>query len=104
MKRVGIPVSTLRATSVEFAVENPILKKGEIGLETDTKKYKIGDGETKWNDLDYQTALPTVTVSDNGKVLAVSSGAWAVTEPSGGGVLILNVGLEEVEDDDAPVM
>lgn len=29
--------------------------------------------------------LPAVTSSDNGKVLGVENGAWAVTEPSGGG-------------------
>lgn len=32
---------------------NDILLGGEIGLETDTGKVKIGDGITPWNDLDY---------------------------------------------------
>jgi hypothetical protein len=33
--------------------ENPILHDGEPGYERDTKKFKIGDGETHWRDLDY---------------------------------------------------
>lgn len=32
---------------------NPILLDREIGYERDTGKYKIGDGETAWNDLEY---------------------------------------------------
>jgi hypothetical protein len=41
-----------RGTSVEWAEVNPILQAGEQGYETDTKLYKIGDGENHWNDLD----------------------------------------------------
>lgn len=33
--------------------ENPVLLKGEIGYEEETGKYKIGDGLSAWNDLDY---------------------------------------------------
>ena len=32
---------------------NPILNPGEIGFETDTNKFKIGDGNNHWNDLPY---------------------------------------------------
>ena len=32
---------------------NPTLKDGEIGLETDTRLIKIGDGITTWNNLTY---------------------------------------------------
>jgi hypothetical protein len=32
---------------------NPTLGDGEIGLENDTGKFKIGDGETEWNSLQY---------------------------------------------------
>lgn len=38
-------------TSENFQSINPILLKGEIGLEIDTLRYKIGDGSTKWNDI-----------------------------------------------------
>jgi hypothetical protein len=32
---------------------NPTLAAGEIGLETDTAKWKMGDGVTAWNSLAY---------------------------------------------------
>lgn len=32
---------------------NVILLEGELGLETDTGKCKIGDGVHAWNDLPY---------------------------------------------------
>jgi hypothetical protein len=32
---------------------NPILAMGEIGLETDTTKFKMGDGVTTWSNLAY---------------------------------------------------
>ena len=33
--------------------KNPVLLKGEMGVETDTRKIKIGDGTTAWNALSY---------------------------------------------------
>lgn len=41
-------------TAANFASENPILLAGEAAIETDTNKFKIGDGATAWNDLVYQ--------------------------------------------------
>jgi hypothetical protein len=35
---------------------NPVLGKGEIGIESDTNLSKIGDGSTQWNDLPYAGA------------------------------------------------
>ena len=42
-----------RDTSVNFTLKNPILGAGEPAHETDTKKLKIGDGTTAYNDLAY---------------------------------------------------
>ena len=36
--------------------KNPVLKKGEIGIEIDTRKMKVGDGTTAWNALSYMGA------------------------------------------------
>lgn len=32
---------------------NPVLAKGEMGIETDTKKFKFGDGVSTWSTLGY---------------------------------------------------
>lgn len=39
--------------SFNWANNNPILSKGQIGIQTDTKKFKFGDGLTQWNRLSY---------------------------------------------------
>ena len=40
-------------TAANFTQYNPTLAEGEIGLELDTKKIKVGDGVKTWNQLDY---------------------------------------------------
>lgn len=42
-----------RGTSGEWQVQNPILAEGEMGVELDTKRYKLGDGIRPWNSLVY---------------------------------------------------
>lgn len=37
----------------KWTAANPILSKGEIGIELDTNLMKIGDGITEWNSLYY---------------------------------------------------
>lgn len=41
-------------TAANFASVNPVLLAGEVGVETDTNKFKFGDGTTAWNSLSYQ--------------------------------------------------
>ena len=45
--------------AVEWTANNPILLVGEIGFESDTGKFKIGDGKKNWNDLPYAAAQST---------------------------------------------
>ena len=40
-------------TLTNWRTENPILLKGEMGMETDTGNCKVGDGLTTWNSLPY---------------------------------------------------
>lgn len=42
-----------RATAASWTSINPILALGEVGLETDTYKLKVGDGVSQWNALSY---------------------------------------------------
>ena len=44
-----------RDTSANFTSKNPVLGIGEPAYETDTRKLKIGDGTTAYNDLVYFT-------------------------------------------------
>ena len=40
-------------TASNWTTANPTLLSGEVGWESDTKKYKIGDGSTAWASLSY---------------------------------------------------
>ena len=40
-------------TASRWSALNPILKNGEIGVESDTNLVKIGDGSTNWTGLTY---------------------------------------------------
>ena len=44
-------------TSSNWTSANPGLLKGELGIESDTRRIKIGDGVTPWNTLSYADSL-----------------------------------------------
>ena len=42
-----------RGTAAQWTAANPILAAGEIGFETDTSKFKMGNGSSTWTALQY---------------------------------------------------
>jgi hypothetical protein len=42
-----------RGTASQWTSANPVLNAGEMGWESDSNKFKIGDGTNHWADLDY---------------------------------------------------
>ena len=50
-----------RDTAANWTSNNPTLSQGEVGLETDTNAYKIGDGVTAWVSLGYHQLAPQIT-------------------------------------------
>ena len=53
-----------RDTASNWTSNNTVLLAGEWGIESDTKKFKIGDGSTAWQSLDY------VPIPDTNRLLA----------------------------------
>jgi hypothetical protein len=51
-------------TAAEWLAEDPVLFAGEIGYETDTGRFKIGDGVSLWSALSYYTAVPPLYIGD----------------------------------------
>lgn len=43
-----------RGTSSQWSTANPTLATGEIGFETNTQRFKIGNGTSNWGLLKYQ--------------------------------------------------
>lgn len=50
---MAIRMQQRRGTSADWTSFNPVLGAGEIGFETDTGNFKLGDGAANWADLDY---------------------------------------------------
>ena len=50
---MAIQIQFRRGTAYEWSDINPTLALAEMGIETDTNLFKIGNGNTAWNDLDY---------------------------------------------------
>ena len=79
-----------RGTAAQWTSANPVLNAGEIGWESDTNKFKIGDGTNHWANIDYFIdANSTVNPSFGSSI--VFEGATAndfettlqVTDPTG---------------------
>ena len=74
-----------RDNAANWTAQNPTLLSGEWGLETDTRKLKIGNGTSAWNALDYYstggggsaTDLSVGTRTATTMVIASSSGVDA---------------------------
>ena len=49
----------------QWANVNPILAQGELGIEIDTSRLKIGDGVTSWNSLRYERPIETESNTAN---------------------------------------
>lgn len=48
-----VRIQLRRDTATNWTSANPVLAAGEIGLETDTDQFKVGDGTTAWSSLPY---------------------------------------------------
>lgn len=56
---MGVPrqrIRLRRATQAQWAASNPVLLAGELAVETDTRRLKVGDGATAWASLEYVEA------------------------------------------------
>jgi len=60
-----------RDTAANWTSTNPTLAAGEMGLETDTYKFKVGNGSSAWTALPYAVDLPT-QVGQSGKYLTTN--------------------------------
>lgn len=55
-RTINTKIKLRNDTSANWISKNPILLLGELGLETDTRKIKVGDGVSTWNTLNYSDA------------------------------------------------
>lgn len=70
-------------TAAKWTSENPVLSKGEIGIEIDTNKFKIGDGTKTWTQLSYAGTVVAAS-STNGHITIDGTDTTVYTLPTGG--------------------
>jgi hypothetical protein len=61
-----------RDTSTNWTSTNPILAQGELGLELNTGKFKVGNGVDNWNSLPYYA--PKLTALSDVSIMSLVSG------------------------------
>jgi hypothetical protein len=64
-----------RGNASEWSSANPVLSDGEMGLDTTAKRFKVGNGSTAWNSLDYETTAV------NDYSVTVPTSGWTGTDP-----------------------
>ena len=64
---MAVQIQIRRGTAAAWTTADPTLAAGEFAIETDTDKYKIGDGSTAWTSLGY-SSLPSNAVTTAGGV------------------------------------
>ena len=53
MAKLNTRIQLKHGLAASWTEKNPVLLAGEMGIETDTLKMKVGDGTTNWSDLGY---------------------------------------------------
>jgi hypothetical protein len=84
---MAVPIQLRRGTSAAWTTANPILAEGEVGLELDTDRRKVGDGATHWASLLYADTLASLAGWALEQAFSVSS----VTRDANGVVTSANI-------------
>ena len=66
-----------RGGAQEWANSNPTLAQGELGIELDTGRFKIGDGVSAWNSLRYERPVESTSNTANTLVQRDADGNFA---------------------------
>lgn len=80
-KTLNVTLQVKNGTAANWTSNNPILAKGEIGLENDTAHFKFGDGVNTWSDLSYAGTIVKASTS-NGQLLIDGSETVVYTLPT----------------------
>ncbi len=92
---MAVTIQIRRGLANAWADSNPVLAEGELGVETDTRRMKIGTGDIEWRDLPYTSGatwlfgtgvpedeaghdLDVYLDTSSGTVYGKSEGVWSV--------------------------
>jgi hypothetical protein len=69
--------------AANWTSSNPTLAEGELGLETDTGKFKVGNGVNQWTGLPYSSGVAGATGATGSPGSAGATGATGGAGPTG---------------------
>jgi len=73
---MAIRIQLRRDTAANWVSSNPVLRQGEIGIETDTLKMKLGNGSSTWTQITaYMNIVPDGNLTIGDYVLVTDIGA-----------------------------
>lgn len=70
---MALKIQLRRDIAANWTANNPLLLNGEVGIETDTLKFKVGNGTQRWNSLSSYALKPgepngVATLDNTGKI------------------------------------
>jgi hypothetical protein len=81
-----VQIQLRRGTASQWSSANPVIAEGELCIELDTKKFKVGDGVNHWNDIPY---------TENHNTLANMATDVDITELTNGSVLVYKTDINK---------
>ncbi len=92
---MAVKVQLRRGTASEWTAANPTLSQGELGVELDTVKFKVGNGSTAWNSLNYASvsfrgAHNSSTIYYPGDIATSSGNSYICILTTTNGILATN--------------
>ena len=60
---LDVKIQIRNDTKNNWTTQNPVLLNGEMGVETDTRKFKFGDGVSDWKTLEYASATGAIIMN-----------------------------------------
>ena len=86
---MAVRIQLRRDTLTNWSTNNPILAEGEMGLEKDTGRWKVGNGLDVWNNLPYSNSIfsgPSVITDNSGnnalRITQIGTGNAFIVEDS----------------------
>ena len=78
-----VKIQLRRGLAANWTSSNPTLAEGELGLETDTGKFKVGNGVNQWTGLPYSSGVAGATGATGSPGSAGATGATGGAGPTG---------------------
>lgn len=72
-----------RGSASAWTAANSVLAEGEIGIELDTNKFKIGSGTASWGDLEYAPYPPTAVFTAYEYIASASQTVFTGADENG---------------------